>query len=525
MSNTTPALDPLHAIHLENGHFSDKTETRAGDIDKLLDAYFASPPPAGLAIHFHGGLVSLTSGKRIAADLGPKYRDAGAYPVFFVWESGALETIVNNWRDIAQEPIFHELLRKVLEFALGKLGDAIGAKGAAPAPVDPAQVAQSLDAWFAGTADTLPYADFTLRPGVVGTKAAAQPDFMYKMELQANLEADPRFKEAVEAVSNGLLPPDMQQATKGGGTRAATTTLMDPDALAEVVDTPVAGQKGMVSMAKVAWRLAEAVYRVAKRYLDGRDHGLYGTVEEEVLRGFYADKLGQALFWNQMKKDTEDAFAKEPAQPGHEAAGVVFLERLAKRLSPGVPVPRITLSGHSTGAVYICHFIERAHELLPPEVRFDIVLLAPAVDFKLFAKTMQAYPGRVGNVRLYGMQDDVEKADAMAQGAMPLALARVLYPHSLLYFVSGLLEGAEVDMPILGMQRFFEKKTVFSAPNYPEVDWARAYFAQVPTREAVWSISELGPGRNSAARLHGDFDNDLPTVQSIQHLLRHGYAP
>lgn len=525
MPDSTPALDPLHAIHLENGHFSAKTETRAADIDKLLDAYFASPPPAGLAIHFHGGLVSLKSGKGIAAELGTKYREAGAYPVFFVWESGALETIVNNWGDIAREPIFRELVRKVLEFALGKLGEAVGAKGAAPAPVDPAQVTRSLEAWFAGTAAALPYGDYALRSGMAGTKAAALPDYMYEMEIQANLEADPSFKDALDAVSNGLLPPGLHQAGKGGGTRAATTTLMDPAALAEVVDTPAAGQKGLISMAKMAWRLAEAVYRVAKRFLDSRDHGLYGTVVEEVLRGFYGDKLGQAVFWNQMKKDTVDAFDKTPAQPGHEASGLALLERLAARLAAGAPVPRITLTGHSTGAVYICHFIERANELLPAGIRFDIVLLAPAVDFKLFSKTMQAYPDRVGNVRLFGMQDEVERADAMAQGGLPIVLARILYPHSLLYFVSGLLESTEVDMPILGMQRFFNQAAVFSAPNYPEVDWTRAWFAQAPAREAVWSIAALGPGRNSTSRLHGDFDNDPPTVASLQHLIGHGFTP
>ncbi len=459
-------------------------------------------PAAGLAIHFHGGLVGLNSGKRIASELGASYQEAGAYPLFFVWEAGAIEIIVNNWADIASEPIFQQLVRK-----------------------DPARVAADLKAWFAGTAESPPYADYDLRPGMAGAKAGAQPDPLYRMELQANLEADPAFRQALEAVANGLLPPEQRQATKGGGTRAATTTLMDPAALAEVADSPAPGQKGAISMAKMAWEVAKVVYRVVRRYLDGRDHGLYGTVEEEVLRAFYADKLGQTLFWNQMKKDTVDAFDPAPAQPGREAGGLAFLQRLAARLAAGAPTPRIVLTGHSTGAVYICHFIERADALLPAGLRFDIVLLAPAVDFKLFAKTMQTYAHRVGNVRLFGMQDEWERADAMAQGFLPAALARILYPHSLLYFVSGLLEEAETDMPILGMKRFFDRGAVFSAPAYPEVDWARAWFAQAPSREAVWSDANLGPGRNSAARQHGNFDNDRATVASIKHLLSQGYAP
>jgi hypothetical protein len=104
-------------------------------------------------------------------------------------------------------------------------------------------------------------------------------------------------------------------------------------------------------------------------------------------------------------------------------------------------------------------------------------------------------------------------------------LARILYPHSLLYFVSGLLEEAETDMPILGLQRFFSQTSVFRAPSYPEVDWARAWFAQAPSRELVWSIANLGPGRNSTARQHGNFDNDPLTLASVKHLLSQGYAP
>lgn len=524
MTNGTNALNPLHAIHLKNGHYSDKTETHVGDLDTLLDTLFASTPKAGLALHFHGGLVSLGSAKEIVKNLTPEYETAGAYPVFFVWESGPIETIVNNLGDIAQESIFLELQRKAIEFALGKLGDAIAAKGAGPAPVDPARVARALDDWHAAGTGDPPYADYAIQSARLGAKAAAVPDALYEMEIQANLEADQRFKRVVEEVSNGLYPPGTQETLKGGGTRAATTTLMDPATLANLAIAPAPGQKGLISLAKLAVQLARVVYRITSRFIEGRDHGLYGTVVEEILRSFYGDKIGQALFWNQMKKDTADAFDRSPAQPGYEAGGLAFLERLSSRLAAGSQAPQITLVGHSTGAIYICHFFERADEILPSEVKLDVVLLAPAVDFKLFARTMKTYKHRIGGVRLFGMQDELEKADAMAQGFLPLPLARILYPHSLLYFVSGLLEGAEVDMPILGMKRFFDQTPVFDAANYPEVDWARHFFAQPPMQRTVWSIAAEGPGCSTSSRQHGDFDNDPATVESIQHVLSHGFA-
>jgi hypothetical protein len=43
----------------------------------------------GLVIHFHGGLVNETAGRKIAQRLLPIYATAGAYPLFFVWESAA----------------------------------------------------------------------------------------------------------------------------------------------------------------------------------------------------------------------------------------------------------------------------------------------------------------------------------------------------------------------------------------------------------------------------------------------------
>ncbi len=158
-------LNKLHCIHLENGRFSPNTDTQANDIESLLDAFAGGNYPSGLAIHFHGGLVSYDSCKEIAERLTPRYLTAGTYPVFFVWESGAIETISNNLGDIAQEAIFRELTRKVLEFALGKLGEVVGVKGTAAPAVETIEVAHVIDDWFTGKIVKPPYSDYSLRSG------------------------------------------------------------------------------------------------------------------------------------------------------------------------------------------------------------------------------------------------------------------------------------------------------------------------------------------------------------------------
>ncbi|MDD5366645.1 MAG: hypothetical protein PHR30_15005 [Gallionellaceae bacterium] len=520
MPDLSVALDKLHCIHLKNGCFSSDTQTHAGDIDLLLDSFATQSPPAGMAMHFHGGLVSLKSGKEIADHLAKEYELAGAYPVFFLWESGAFETVSNNLKDISKEPIFHELVRKVVEFVLGRLGDAIGGKGGSGAVVDPVQVAQVVDKWFADASGDPPYADFQLQSQAAGGKAASVSDLEFENAVVADLEMDPRVKSALEHVQQGLFPAGQTEEAPGGGQLAAHTTLMEPKALDEILESRQPGEKGLISTAKLALAIIKLVRAVVSRFLGGRDHGLYGTVVEEIYRQMYVDKIGQAFLWNQMKKDTADAFAPSGA-PGKEPGGTEFLSRLGDRLKAGAPKPRITLIGHSTGAVYICHFLEAADKYLPMDVSFDIVFLAPAVDFQLFRSAIEKYRHRVGHIRMFGMTDALELDDPMAQDFLGVQLARVVYPHSLLYFVSGLLEGREVDTPILGMQRFFDRADIFDQEHYPELQWARDELSG----HTVWSISDVSDGRRSASRQHGDFDNDEATLASLRHILKVGYQP
>ncbi len=529
MSNGTGGLDKKHCIHLKNGHFSPKTDTQAADIESLLTGFGASGSSSGLVVHFHGGVVSYASGKGIVQALTPVFQEAGAYPVFFVWEAGPLEAIFNNLGDIGKEKIFQEFVRKVIEFALRRLKGGVGAKGAGGETVNSQAVTHTVDEWFEGRGVAVPFEDFTLLRAADRTRTAQMAtDDALRMEIQANLEMDPRFQSEIKAVSNGLLPPGEGVSARGVGTKAATTTLMDPKALAELVDPPAPGKRGAISLIKAAAAIAKIVIRVAGRFFEGRDHGLYGTVVEEVLRQFYVDKLGKCLLWNQMKKDTADAFM-ENIEPGKEPGGTMFLKALAGHLAkigPGGLRPRVTLIGHSTGAVYICNLLAAAGRWLPPGYKFDIILLAPAVSFARFSECMAANGKWVGGVRLFGMKETVELKDAMAKGGLR-SFARLVYPHSLLYFVSGLLEDEvedKPDHPILGMQRFYERKDVFDAADFPEVEQARRFFASPPKRCMVWSEVHEVNGLASASTAHGDFDGDKDTLASIQWLLRNGFG-
>ena len=96
------ALRP-HLVNLKLGRFSDEEEamTTAADVDAIfeqhLPAALAAAKTAGgtlrVVFYAHGGLVSESSGLRIAARHIGWWKQNRVYPIYFVWETGFFETI------------------------------------------------------------------------------------------------------------------------------------------------------------------------------------------------------------------------------------------------------------------------------------------------------------------------------------------------------------------------------------------------------------------------------------------------
>lgn len=492
-------------IHSRNGRIGNGTDHTAADVDSIISELQTSKAKR-LIIHFHGGLVSKESGLEIAQRLMPVY-SPGGYPLFFVWESGALETVRNNLGDIAKERIFQELVRKVLEFALGKLGFQDGTRSIKGKQVAPDEIKKQVQAWFNNPdvaavpfSSGVPYADTTAR-------AAAQD--IDENEIQVNLEADADFLRALQSVSD--VPESTRSALGIAGIQPALTK-MDETVLSSIAPREAGATRGLFSLARVAILVAKVLARVIKRSLASRDHGFYATTVEEVLREFYVETIGKAFFWNQMKKDTSDAFENDP----NLHVGTAFLSRLKAATENGLQLEKIYLVGHSTGGIYISNFLNAVDAMqFAPSMQFDIVLLAPANTHELFDETIRQHGNRIRWLRMFGMKDSVECND----GLLGDGVARALYPSSLLYFVSGLLE-YETDAPVLGMQRFLNEASVFTAQDYPESDRLRTWLS-TPIDRLVWSSTDDGDGRCSESHKHGDFDNDAATLKSLAWIVTH----
>jgi len=454
-----------------------------------LQAFFADVAGSGndhpIVIHFHGGLVDDARGRLIAETLYTRYQGAGAYPLFFVWRAGLFEVIRNNFREIASEDLFPILVERVAQYLTGMLKGEKGERGEQVEMPGRNQVRKELKR----RDGTEPYAEEFPDPELDDDQLSAVQEAQFK----ALLEGDTRLPEAVqEAAGHDLdtFNPEIREDLKVVRTQEKE------------------GERAIISTAAAVAAGVRIIGRCILRFARGHAHGFYPTIVEEVARELKGDWLANTV-WKRMKGDTADAFTGTAQTHG----GTALLAELKKLRAAG-DTRRIVLVGHSTGAVFISELLRAAQRDLPPDLRFEVIFLAPACTFGHFSKTLGDAAGRISGFRSFAMTDALEQADK---------LIPVLYPRSLLYFVSGLCEGTE-DMPIVGMQRFHSGAAPFD-PNDPDNDDIRTVVDRfgANTDAWIWSQSDTADGMRSKSIRHGDFDNDDTTLQSVGHIIAHGF--
>jgi hypothetical protein len=495
------AQPPTHNIVLENGRFDVAHGTSADRLRSLFDS-IRDRPDTPLAVHFHGGLVDLQSGLATADTLAPLYTGIGATAIFFVWRSGWKEVLENNIPAIGRESLFRSLLTRITQFAKGKIDKAVAtgeSRSGGPIALPKEFVVRAeLDKAALGQQ---PFPD--VKPHNL------QPDDALTDEERAQfterLSEDPVFEALTQEISNGLEDPAAASAHGATG-RASTATLMSPDVLAELTPPEQEGGRGVVSTALMIARAATILSTVIRRFSGRRDHGFYLTIVEEILRSFYVGNAGRFV-WDAMKQDVVDAFGVQS-----DCGGTAFVDGLAALWRSGRRPP-ITLIGHSAGAIYVCRLLQEAQARNLADIKFNLVLVAPACDFSLMAKTVQTAGGCIANLRIFGMGDDRERVDAIVPG---------VYPASLLYFVSGVLEKSS-DTPVVGMERYYRPPYTDTAA-FPEVEYVRRFAAFDKANSLVWSLAENGDGLNCDMKTHGGWTEAAATLASVLHVLQAGYG-
>lgn len=462
-------IDRNHCIDLPAGLLTGLTTP--SDVAGLFQNLRNDPGRDTLVVHFHGGLNSRGDGVQRSAEMLPYYRKAGAYPVFFAWESAYGEVIENQLALLMADPRFQPLLPRVLSFAQDRIHGAEPAGVNALSPVHDTAIA-AIDR---GTGpDPALAADHRAR--LLSLKAGHQRDF--ETALTGDDALRRHFGAATDPLVIGTANSSIAKVLRGPGTG---DQLMTYDLFDQVV--------------KLAVRV---LARVFERFIGARDHGLQATVVEELAQALMVGNFFTGPF-ALMKTQIDQAFGADKL-----CGGTAFLGGMRSLWDTGWR-PRIVLVAHSAGSNYICRFIESAREQLP-DARFDVVFMTPGVSYQRLARTITCCRDKILNFRSYALDEQAEVRDRLSD----IEPVRTLYPRSTLYFASGVLEydgGLDAgDMPLVGMQRYFDRSDIYTEPDVQAV---RRYLAERPGR-LVWiapkadfgAVGHAGIADNPVMREH-----------------------
>jgi hypothetical protein len=478
-----------------------------------------------IAVVLHGGLVTKQDALNSAEKLLPEFLAADVRPVFMVWHSGLLESLGNLLRDVWNEGLYDRLVKKLLQYVASKVGGellAAGARDARGLPALPDEIATGRE-YKKREAMQEPFG--SLRPAT----GVTPPSTEEVNRLRDDLQSDRRFNLEAEAAAAYI--QETEEGPAAAAARSATTgvppkrTLADPELFLEPVKPGETGATRRAAGPFSLWKLIAAAVKVfgraVWRFVYGRDHGVYATVVEEVLREYYFANLGAAV-WGTMKRQTSETFA-DPGD-GPARAGRYFLERLAPLLR-GANAPEFSVLGHSAGGIYACHLLRHLHEQrgksLPANFAAKhLLLMAPACSYSLFDEVCALDPLPFQSFRLFALKDELESG----YWEVP-----VLYPRSLLYLVSGAFEkeadgeASASDLPLLGMERYSTRTRAYTSADIRRI---RTFLGASGPARQVWSVSNGGLGLMADSRKHGEFflaaGQPTQALASALHVLKNG---
>jgi hypothetical protein len=399
------------------------------DLRETMEVIRGAVAAPTIAIHFHGGLVDQETARQAAERLAPEYAASGATPIFVIWQTGLLETLKNNWKDVFSKEFFEGILERVLQFLVGKTEQPSGAKTGTIQLPHPDEVRDEIAKRDKGIE---PYGN--LDPDNLDENLSKAEKLQFEKAIQKDAGLTKSANDVLKQADEQQFEREFRDTIREQRTAASTGA----KSVAVTLATGVA---------------VKALMGALRRFNRGRGHGLYPTAVEEVAKAIFAADVFGRFAWNSMKKDAKDAFGEGDDRYG----GSALLSEIERLWADGVR-PRLVLVGHSAGSIFACEMLmAAAKRKLSAAIKFEVVLLAPACTFALFDNMLTLAPDRIAGFRCFAMSEKFEQKDEV--------LGKV-YPRSLLYLVSGALEET-ADEPILGMQRFHSRQPPFHDEKFP----------------------------------------------------------
>ncbi|TQF71336.1 hypothetical protein [Pseudoalteromonas luteoviolacea] len=453
--------------------------TSRAELKKIVTEIAASNKKR-LVIYCHGGLVPESSGMASAVTVNKNIRHEDHYVVSFIWETGFLEVLRDNLKDIFSSKQGARLLKWAIRAITKRL--AFGTlKGGAGSGIAIQDIEEELK-------KAHPFKEFdSIATSFTKTKSTA----LDLEEDLSNFELDIQHEIEQYEFENNETEDEWYE-----GAPSKVRTNLSKEGLH-------GNQKGLGYL-RVASAVVKLAWAVIKRYRNGTDHGLHATVVEEICRQYYISDAGQWV-WGQMKNKAQEMW--ETDKVGGEF--IHLLNELA-------PDQEVHLIGHSAGSICISHLLNKNEQLSKKLNIVNLFLLAPAARMDLFDEAIvnpsTSQHSRFKGFRMFTMTDEFEQEDTLVK-AIPM-----LYPSSLLYFISGVLE-AETASPVSGLVRHQAHSDAYNDPVFRRVE----EFLSVNQRLVTSPTDDDAPeGCRSTAVSHGAFDDNSCTLSSIKYCLLNG---
>ncbi len=492
------ALSKLNYVNVgKHGTFSPTGnqlfDTTSADVDKIFESLKDGDR---LLLYFHGGLVNVKSGMDTAERI-TRYVTTGtqSHPVSFVWETGLIETLTQNLDVIWSSEFFKRLLVKVIKVAGKNLGIDVkgldGSKGVGGMRDEEIWDQLKRAEPFEDTVEVTGKRSVSLK--WVGDDDLNELDDIIGKEIKADMEEEIESDQLLIDAATAEKPPleaDLMRNTIAG--------------------TKAQGEKGILSLAKLITAAVKIVVAVVKRYMKKRNHDFYPTVVEEIFREIYIADIG-TLLWGLMQTKAKDMWKEDSftGNPEGYHAGSYFLKKIIDFQATGAKLT-IDLVGHSAGSIAICELVDAVVKR-KMDIKFrHVIFMAPACRCELFADTLLKNRDIMEDFRIFTMSDEYEKKDH---------LVPVIYPRSLLYLISGILEKDSFDAYVLGLQRHITGRVPYD--NEEVLNDIKAFVEE--KGHIVYAVTEPGAaeGHVSGSMKHGNFDNDKETtLDSIVSIIK-----
>lgn len=469
-----PTFSELNYINISRFgtfHETGLSHTTPEEVDNILLNIKASGKK-NLLLYFHGGLINEQRGIDGAKTFFDNYSGSpDTHVVSIVWETGLTEAIPQTLTRVLSDSLTLKLLHKVARF----LGIKFGI-------VNPNLKFSKNE----GPESVMNYALLFENTGMVDKSLS-------------DLFSEPLYSENL--ATEGDIHQDMEMYLEDEE--------LNEDELEKL---GLAGnRKGGFPSLKILFFAAKIAYRCISRFNRKRDHGIWPTIVEEVLREVNLNDFGSEV-WETMKTQAKNMWLSNDGRSGINQFAGRYLSEKIKEIFPENDL-QIDVVGHSAGTIAICEWIRAINEEKELQsLRFrSAIFLTPACRCDLFHSTVLKYPDSIERFRMFTLSDLYESKDEI----VPL-----LYPRSLLYLISGILEGEDSDRGeayILGLARHI---SVLAPYNNEQIlrDINNFLFANDNYR-LIYSISSNGMGRSADASSHKNFTFSQGVMENVKHFL------